>query len=91
MKRFKPHKFASQTEGPSLDELDIHSLDVNTAKKIFKKQNNRTAYCWQFGERPKAAEDFLIVKMKPLSELPISTILKPEITSILEKWIAIND
>jgi len=36
-KRFKPHKFASQGEGPSLDELDIHTLDMNTAKKIFKK------------------------------------------------------
>jgi hypothetical protein len=90
-KRFKPHKFASQGEGPSLDELDIHTLDVNTAKKIFKKQNTKTAYCWQFGERPKAAEDFMIVKQKPLSELPISSPLKPEITSILEKWIGIND
>jgi len=29
--------------------------------------------------------------MKPLSELPYSSILKPEITQILEKWIAIND
>lgn len=33
----------------------------------------------------------MIVKQKPLSELPISSTLKPEITSILEKWIGIND
>jgi hypothetical protein len=33
----------------------------------------------------------MIVKYKPLSELPISSTLKPEITNILEKWIGIND
>ena len=45
-KKFKPHKFASVGEGPTLDELDVNNMDVNTAKKIFKKQNTRSAYCW---------------------------------------------
>ena len=33
----------------------------------------------------------MIVKSKALSELPISSSLRPEVIEILEKWIKIND
>ena len=51
----------------------------------------QTSYCQTFGENPKAAEAFSILKMKKFNELPINEILLPEVVSILTKWLTIND
>lgn len=51
----------------------------------------QTSYCQTFGEKPKAAEAFSILKMKKFNELPINEILLPEVVSILTKWLTIND
>lgn len=51
----------------------------------------QTSYCQTFGEKPKAAEAFSILKTKKFNELPINEILLPEVVSILTKWLMIND
>lgn len=51
----------------------------------------QTSYCQTFGEKPKAAEAFSILKMKKLDELPFNEILLPEVVKILAKWLIIND
>ena len=51
----------------------------------------QTSYCQTFGEKPKAAEAFSILKMKKFNELPINEILLPEVVSILTNWLTIND
>ena len=48
-------------------------------------------YAQTFGEKPKAAQDFTILKDKPFTKLPSSQILKPEISQMLSKWLTLND
>ena len=48
-------------------------------------------YAQTFGEKPKAAQDFTILKDKPFTKLPSSQILKPEISQMLSKWLTVND
>lgn len=51
----------------------------------------QTSYCSTFGEKPKAAEAFSILKTKKFDELYYNEILQPEVSQILTKWLTIND
>jgi len=48
-------------------------FDTVKAKEAFKKSIQRTSYRSQFGEPPKAAEDYVILKQKSFRSLDIST------------------
>ena len=50
-----------------------------------------TSYCQTFGEKPKAAEAFSILKTKKFNELYYNEILLPEVSEILARWLSIND
>lgn len=52
-------------------------MNIDDAKKMLRKIHNTTQYCTNFGEKPKAQEDFMILKYKKFSELPIASIIKP--------------
>jgi len=72
-KRFKD----KGTGEPKLES--VHSFDVNSkvfdaasAQKQFRKTMTQTSYRSQFGEPPKAAEDFLVVKQRKFRTLEIS-------------------
>ena len=60
-------------------------------KEQFRKMNYMTHYSLTFGERPKMKEDQEILRYKKLSDLSISTILRPTQLQYLEKWIEINE
>ena len=47
---------------------------------------NLTTYNKVFSERPKAEQAFQILYKKRLSELDISSILKPQVVRWLEEW-----
>jgi len=53
--------------------------------------NNKTSYCKQFGEPPKAAEDFVVLKQKKFRELDISKYCLELPSMFIEKWLLIND
>jgi hypothetical protein len=59
-------------KSPDLGEFEIDDLDLNEARKLFRKLNTKTSYCQQFGEPPKAAEDFVVMKEKKFRDLDIS-------------------
>jgi hypothetical protein len=91
-KRFKKQKLNDNRGSvPRVDDLDVDDLDFNKAKLAFRKQSQQTRYNQVFGDRPKADEAFKIVKQKQIGELPLSSILKPQVTVIIDKWLRIND
>ena len=51
----------------------------------------QTNYAKNFGDRPKAKQDFNILKDKPFTKLPIAQVLKPNIAAMLSRWLTIND
>lgn len=67
-KRFKKNNLAdTKSEIPV-----IGTFDMETAKETFRKNTQKTSYRTQFGEPPKAAEDYVILKQKQLKDLEIS-------------------
>lgn len=46
------------------EEFDINDpgFDSQAAREKFRKKQNQTVYRYQFGEPPKAAEDYVIIK-----------------------------
>ena len=60
-------------------DLNTDIRDAQVASEIFRKMTTTTRYAQTFGEKPKAATDFSILKTKPFAKLPIAQILKPQI------------
>ena len=48
------------------------NFDPAKAKDTFRKMTQKTSYRTQFGEPPKAAEDYVVLKKKPFCSLDIS-------------------
>lgn len=89
-KRFKN----KGVNGGSLGDADLmlgEGGQKTNIKEYFRKMMNQTSYCQTFGEKPKAAEAYSILKQKKFSELQMNEILQPEIVRILTKWLLIND
>eukprot|EP00347_Sterkiella_histriomuscorum_P014305 403361381 len=87
-KRFKQRNTSQNKAGAS---LDLVNLKYDDAQKEFRKMTNTTHYAQFYGMKPKAQEDYEILKFKRLSELQMATIIKPHITQFIENWIRIND
>lgn len=66
------------------------NMNAEDAKRLFRKMANTTSYAMEFGERPKAVEDYKILQHKKLDELYLSQILKPSVKNILQKWLNLN-
>ena len=60
----KPERFKTPTHKIKHDirALNLSDMDISAARQAYKKLNNKTQYCIQFGEPPKADDDFLIIK-----------------------------
>ena len=65
----------------------MDAKDYNAAKQTFRKMSVKSSYNRQFGDRPQEEEAFHIVKKKRFSELDFSSILKPNVCAMIEKWI----
>ena len=52
---------------------------------------NLTSYNKVYGNRPKAEQAFHILHRMRLSQLDISSILKPKVVSQFERWFAIGE
>lgn len=52
---------------------------------------NKSSYNSQFGDRPKGAEDYVIMKYKKFRTLEISQYIQPVAAQYIEKWLTIND
>jgi hypothetical protein len=72
-------KFKAKEEVASnlKNDYDVRTMPADDAKRLFRKMANTTSYAMEFGERPKAVEDFKILQQKELSQLCLSNILKP--------------
>jgi hypothetical protein len=70
--------------------FNLEDIDMNEAAKLFRKLNTKTSYCSQFGEPPKAAEDFVVLKEKKFRDLDISKYLKELPAIYVEKWLLIG-
>ena len=88
MKRFKKNPAA---DAMSSTEIMSDVKNMPNAKSVFRKMTNTTQYAQQFGARPKELKDYKVLDKKPLGKLSISQVLKPEITQMLSRWLAIND
>lgn len=85
-KRFK------KVGGSGVGDLAFDDMkQVGDAKDYFRKKMNQTSYAATFGDKPKAAEAFSILKTKKFNELYYNEILVPEASQILTRWLAIND
>ena len=49
-----------------------NGFDAAKAKDDFRRMTQKTSYRTQFGEPPKAAEDFMILKTRKFRDLEIS-------------------
>jgi len=67
------------------------NFDHVKAKEAFRKMTQKTSYCSQFGEPPKAAEDYVILKQKPFKSLEISEYIQDNVVNFIDKWVRIND
>ena len=91
-KRFKKNiEMAKANENEELDNLSVSNFDSDKAHNLFRKMTQKTSYRCQFGEPPKAAEDYMIMKRKNFRSLEISTYLQETPARFIEKWIQIND
>ena len=62
-KRFKKNGAAGvNKKDEDIDKLSVANFDSEKAHEIFRKMTQKTSYRSQFGEPPKAAEDYLIMK-----------------------------
>ena len=52
---------------------------------------NVTNYSTNFGIRSKAADDYEILRYKKFSQVRIASILKPEVSATIDRWLQIND
>jgi len=59
-------------------DIDFCDFDVEEARSVFRKLNTKTTYCTQFGEPPKADEDFVVLKEKEFKKLDISSFFLEE-------------
>jgi len=91
MKRFKRSDNQTLTDTLSPNDLSMDIMDANHAREIVRKMQTTTQYAHQFGDKPKAMDDFNILKEKQFNKLPISQILKPEARDCLNRWLTIND
>ena len=76
LKRFKKNPAEEQT-----NTSDIMS-DVRNqpnAKEIFRRMTQTTSYAKQFGDKPRARQEFAVLREKPLIKLPCAQVLKPKI------------
>lgn len=69
--------------------MDVSKTE--NAKEIFRKLTTQTAYAQTFGDKPKAQEDFKVLKDKHFDRLPIAQVLRPHVRETLNKWLNIND
>ena len=74
-KRFKKAKM----EDSGASDMELTAGPNSNARAHFRKITTQTSYCKTFGERPKAQEDFSILKNKKFSDLGITKILKPQV------------
>lgn len=58
---------------------------------MYRSLNYQTAYRRQFGEPPKAEEDFIVMKQKKFRDLDISKFFEQLSIIYIEKWLKIND
>ena len=63
---------------------------MSQAAKLFRKLNTKTSYCLQFGEPPKAEEDFVVMKEKKFRDLEISKYMKDMASIYIEKWLLVG-
>lgn len=68
--------------------LDQQSLEYRTsqARDKFRKMTYQTSYANQFGEPPKAAEAYMVMKKKKFSELDISQYIQPLPKQFIDQW-----
>ena len=83
-KRFKKQK---GPEDSAASDMELTAGPNTNARAHFRKITTQTSYCKTFGERPKAQEDFNILKSKKFINLPITKILKPQIANVLDRWL----
>lgn len=65
--------------------------DMNQAKEIFRRNTTLSSYRDSFGDPPKAAEDFVVMRQKKFSNLEISKFILPHAINYIEKWINMNN
>jgi len=69
--KFKDSK--DQNSDPSQLLTNNNGFDLNKQREVFRKLYTKSAYSIQFGEPPKATEDYVIMKNRKFGELDIST------------------
>jgi len=86
LKRFKQ-------KGDTMSSSDLGSdvKDMSNARDVFRRMNNTTQYAQQFGAKPIDLQDFKVLAKKPLSKLAMAQVLKPEIMTMMNRWLAMND
>jgi len=62
-------------------------FDAKKAKDAFRKMTQKTSYRQQFGEPPKAEEDYVVVKHNAFRSLDIARYIQPEPAQYIERWI----
>ena len=87
MKRFKKNP-ADQALASS-EITDVKNMP--NAKEVFRRMTNQTQYGQQFGARPKELQDHKVLNKTPFVKLAISQVLKPDISQMLNRWLAMND
>ena len=65
-KRFKKPK---GPEDSGVSDIDFTVGANSNARAHFRKISTQTSYCKTFGDRPKAQEDFTILKNKKFTDL----------------------
>ena len=90
MKRFKK-RADSGGEDLSTNDINLDVTNASNAKEIFRKMQITTSYSKNFGDKPKNAQDFQILKEKQFSKLAIAQVLKPHIRDMINRWLAVND
>lgn len=76
LKRFKKNP-AEEITNTSDIMSDVRNQP--NAKEIFRRMTQTTSYAKQFGDKPRARQEFAVLREKPLIKLPCAQVLKPKI------------
>ena len=73
-----------------MHSIELEDLDVNEAKKLYRKLNTKSSYNTMFGEPPKAEEDYVIMKEKKFRDMDISMYFQDLPKTYIEKWMQLG-
>ncbi len=66
---------------------DVFSIPYEQVQREFRKMTYAINYANSYGQWSKVADDYQILRYKKFNQITIASILKPNVTACIERWL----